>query len=88
MTCAALIRHCAALPRVAPTDTATAARYTLRRLAQRIQALTTEERELQRHITAVPHTHAPQLLQRHGIGPDSASALHREFREIGAASPP
>ncbi len=41
-------------------------------------ALTTEERELQRHITAVLRTHAPQLLQRHGIGPDSASALHRD----------
>ena len=54
---------------------ATAARYTLRRLALRIQALTTEERELQRQITTVLKTHAPQLLQRHGIGPDSASAL-------------
>jgi hypothetical protein len=55
--------------------TATAARYTLRLLAERIQALTTEERDLQQRITAVLNTHAPQLLQRHGIGPDSASAL-------------
>jgi transposase len=75
LTGAALIRRCANLPSVAPTDTAAAARYTLRRLAQRIQALTAEERELQRQITAVLKTHAPQLLQRHGIGPDSASAL-------------
>ncbi len=71
----ALIRHCAALTPAAPIDAVTAARYTLRRLALRIQALTTEERELQRHITAVLNTYAPQLLQRHGIGPDSASAL-------------
>jgi transposase len=49
--------------------------YTLRRLAARIHALTAEERQLQRHITAVLNAHAPQLLQRHGIGPDSAAAL-------------
>jgi transposase len=66
---AALIRHCTALPVAAPTNACTAARYTPRRLAQRVQALTTEERELQRHITAVLNTYAPHLLQRHGIGP-------------------
>jgi transposase len=71
----ALIRHCAALPAVAPTDAATATRYTLHRLALRIQAPTTEERDLQQQITAVLNAHAPHLLQRHGIGPDSASAL-------------
>jgi transposase len=72
---AALIRHCANLPSTPPRDVATATVYTLRRLAHRIQALTTEERQLQRQITVILHTHAPQLLQRHGIGPDSASAL-------------
>jgi transposase len=72
---AALIRHCATLPDTTPTDAATATTYTLRRLATRIQALTTEERELQRHISAVLNTHTPQLLQRPGIGPDSAAAL-------------
>jgi transposase len=71
----ALIRHCANLPAACPTDVATATVYTLRRLAQRIQALTAEERELQQQITAVLNTHAPQLLQRHGVGPDSAAAL-------------
>src|SRR4051794_16577559 len=71
----ALTRHCADLPTVFPTDVATATVYTLRRLAQRIQALTAEERELHRHITAVLEAHAPQLLHRHGIGPDSAAAL-------------
>jgi transposase len=72
---AALIRHCANLPPAPPSDVATATMYTLRRLAQRIQTLTTEERELQQQITAVLNACAPQLLQRHGIGPDSASAL-------------
>ncbi len=38
LTSAALIRHCANLPQAAPTDAATAARHTLRRLALRIQA--------------------------------------------------
>ena len=71
----ALIRYCANLPEAAPTDVATATVYTLRRLAARIHALTVEERQLQHHITAVLNTHAPQLLQRHGIGPDSAAAL-------------
>ena len=37
--------------------------------------LTIEERELQQQIAAVLNTYAPQLLQRHGIGPDSAAAL-------------
>jgi transposase len=49
--------------------------YALRRLAQRIQALTDEAHDLELHITAVITAHAPQLLQRHGIGPDSAAAL-------------
>ena len=70
----ALIRRCANLPEAAPTDAATATTYKLRRLAQRVHALTAKERQLQRHITAVLHTYAPQLLQRHGIGPDNAAA--------------
>lgn len=70
-----LIRRCADLPDSSPTDVAAATRYTLLRLARRIQALTTEECELQQQITAVLDAHAPHLLQRNGIGPDSASAL-------------
>jgi len=71
----ALIRRCANLPDTAPSDVATATSYTLRHLAMRIQFLTAEERPLQRQMTTVLNTHAPQLLQRHGIGPDSAAAL-------------
>jgi DNA-directed RNA polymerase specialized sigma24 family protein len=44
-------------------------------LAQRIGQLTTQARDLQRQITVVINTHAPQLLHRRGIGPDSAAAL-------------
>jgi transposase len=54
---------------------ATATVYTLRHLALRIQNLTVEERQLQQQITAVLNTGAPQPLQRHGVGPDSAAAL-------------
>ncbi len=75
LTPTALIRHCATLPPATPTDVTSATAYTLRRLAQRIQALTGEAHDLELHITAIITAHAPQLLQRHGIGPDSAAAL-------------
>jgi transposase len=54
---------------------ATAAVYTLRCPAQRIDQLSSQARDLQRQITAVINTHAPQLLHRRGVGPDSAAAL-------------
>jgi len=54
---AALIRQCSALPS-ARRPTWPPARYTLRRLAQRIQALTAEARELQRQITPILQVHA------------------------------
>jgi transposase len=75
LTGAALIRACASLPAAQPCNVATATAYTLRCLAQRIGQLTTQARDLQRQITAVINTHAPQLLHRRGIGPDSAAAL-------------
>ena len=58
LTNPALIRHCANLPDTAPTDVATATVYTLRRLAHRIQALTTEERRAATpdHRRAAPPT--------------------------------
>jgi transposase len=71
----ALVRRCAALPATAPTCTATAAIYTLRLLAQRIQQLTAEIRQLEARITAAITTLAPELLQRTGVGPDSAATL-------------
>jgi transposase len=49
--------------------------YTLRLLAGRIQHLTGEIDELTRRIRMVLVDHAPQLLERRGVGPDSAAAL-------------
>jgi transposase len=70
-----LVRRCAALATAAPTTATGAAVYTLRLLAQRIQSLSTEIRELEKQLTAVITTHAPALLERHGVGPDSAATL-------------
>jgi transposase len=70
-----LVRRCVALAATAPTTAITAAVYTLRILAQRIQHLSTEIRDLEAQITAVITAHAPTLLQRLGVGPDSAAAL-------------
>jgi transposase len=71
----ALIRSCASLPATPPRDVATATTYTLRCLAERILALTGQARDLERQITTVIGAHAPLLLHRTGVGPDSAAAL-------------
>jgi transposase len=70
-----LVRRCAALAGTAPTSAATAAVYTLRLLAQRIQQLTTEIRQLETQISAAIAAHAPNLLHRTGVGHDSAATL-------------
>ncbi|MEX5713122.1 IS110 family transposase [Parafrankia sp. FMc6] len=70
-----LVRRCAALDEVEPTDTATATRYTLRQLATRIVALTAEIDNLNRRLAAVLNRHAPALLAKVGVGPDTAAAL-------------
>jgi transposase len=49
--------------------------HTLRTLAQRIQHLTTESNELEKRIKAVVQSHRPALLERDGVGPDSAATL-------------
>ncbi|MEU4645682.1 ISL3 family transposase [Micromonospora sp. NPDC023814] len=69
------IHQTAALAATTPTTATTAAIYTLRLLAQRIAHLNTEIRDLEAQITAVVTAYAPQLLQRVGVGPDSAAAL-------------
>jgi transposase len=74
----ALVRRCAELPDPDATgDGAVAATvvYTLRLLARRIQHLGAEVNDLTRRITAAVESHAPQLLERRGVGPDSAAAL-------------
>jgi transposase len=70
-----LIRRCANLEPAAPDTPANAAAYTLRLLALRITELTREINELVKHLTAAVSASAPELLERRGVGPDTASAL-------------
>ena len=70
-----LIRQCAALPANTPSDTATAAAYTLQLLARRILDLTDQINDLNLQITQVLAAHASQLLERKGVGPDTAATL-------------
>jgi transposase len=70
-----LFRRCAELPSTTPTDVTSAAVYTLRLLAHRIRELTGEIRDLEHRITDAVAAHTPALLERPGIGPDSAAAL-------------
>jgi transposase len=76
---AALIRRCAQLPDpdTAAGGGAVAATvvYTLRLLAGRVRHLTSEIDDLTRRISEVLADHAPHLLKRRGVGPDSAAAL-------------
>ncbi|GAB7040329.1 MULTISPECIES: transposase [Catenuloplanes] len=70
-----LFRRCAELPATAPADAMSAAAYTLRLLASRIIALTAEIDDLDQHITDTVRVHTPGLLDRQGVGPDTAAAL-------------
>ncbi|MBB4689722.1 IS110 family RNA-guided transposase [Amycolatopsis jiangsuensis] len=70
-----LFRRCTELPSTTPSDVTSAAVYTLRLLACRIRALTVEIRDLEHRITDTVTQHTPALLERPGIGPDSAAAL-------------
>jgi transposase len=89
-----LLRACTRLHAGIPSDTHTAAGWTLRLLARRITALTTEITELNKQITAAVNAHTPGLLQRRGVGPDTAAALllaagdnpHRLTAEAGFAA--
>lgn len=70
-----LIRRCAGLGPDQPDTPAAAAAYTLRLLAQRVIALTIEADDLNQRITDAVDAYTPELLQRHGVGPDTAAAL-------------
>jgi len=75
LTNSKLFRACADLPHTNGTSPWDAAAHTLRTLAQRIQHLTTEANELEKRIKAVVQSHRPALLERDGVGPDSAATL-------------
>jgi transposase len=70
-----LIRRCADLDPGQPDTPAAAAAYTLRLLARRIIELTGEVDDLNQRITGAINAHTPELLQRYGVGPDTAAAL-------------
>lgn len=70
-----LVRYCASLQAVTPAETSSAAMYTLRLLARRIDQLTREITDLDAQMTAVLASHNPQLLDTYGVGPDTAAAL-------------
>lgn len=70
-----LFRTCAALPETATTTTRAATVTVLRGLARRILTLTDEVTALNRQLTAALNVCAPKLLDRHGVGPDTAAAL-------------
>ncbi len=71
----ALFRRCAELNHSNPTDTPSAAAFTLRLLTRRILELSSEIDELNAQIATTIEARAPQLLQRYGVGPDTAAAL-------------
>ncbi len=70
-----LIRRCATLQVVDPTDANAAAVDAPCRRAGRIVQLTAEIRDLDKHLTAVIATCAPDLLTRAGLGPDTTAAV-------------
>jgi transposase len=70
-----LLRHCAESTPTAPSDSASAARYTLRLLARRIDQLSQQIADLNDQITSVLADHNPALLDTYGVGPDTAAAL-------------
>ncbi|MEU1466178.1 IS110 family transposase [Streptomyces sp. NPDC005727] len=70
-----LIRRCSELEAADGADPAAAARHTLRLLARRIQHLTEEINDLTARITIAIAACAPRLLERYGVGPDTAAAL-------------
>lgn len=74
---ATLIRHCAELPESDPqaSEVDKTVVYTLRLLANRILALKAEAYELHKRLRELVTAQAPQLLERRGIGPDSAAAV-------------
>ncbi|MBM0258497.1 IS110 family transposase [Micromonospora sp. 4G55] len=70
-----LVRRCAELDPGQPDTPMSAAAYTLRLLAHWIIELTREADDLNQRITDAINAHTPDLLQRHGVGPDTAAAL-------------
>jgi transposase len=71
----ALIRACAELEPAGRHDIHDAATSVLRTLARRVQTITQEIHSHQASLTEIITTRAPKLLERRGIGPDTAARL-------------
>lgn len=70
-----LVRRCTELPDTSVADTGSAAIHVLRTLAHRIQTLQQETRSHRQHMITTISSCVPDLLDHHGIGPDTAAAL-------------
>ncbi|WP_173058172.1 IS110 family transposase [Phytohabitans houttuyneae] len=70
-----LVEACARLDPAVHDGATAVVVYALTRLAQRIQFLMQEIREVQRRLTAAVKATAPRLLEVSGIGPDCAATL-------------
>ena len=70
-----LVERCVRLLPGTGGDALAAAKYTLRLLARRIQHLSAEINDLKQQIHEVVAAHRPQLLERYGLGPDTAATL-------------
>jgi transposase len=72
---AELVAHCARLRPGARDATSRASALALRSTARRIQALSTEARQLTREIAQLVDSAAPALLDEPGVGPISAARI-------------
>jgi transposase len=70
-----VIRRCADLDSSVPNSSGNAVAFTLRSLARRILQLTEEIEALITQIATTINTIHPTLLDRYGVGPDTAAAL-------------
>lgn len=70
-----LIRRCAELAVGPVADVDSATLYVLRLLATRVQSLSQEIDALEQLLEEVIRRHVPALLERVGVGPDTAAAL-------------
>lgn len=75
LSTAKLVQRCIDWASTTPCDTATAARYTLRLLACRIDRLNQEIADLNARTAAVLADHNPAMLVTYGVGPDTAATL-------------
>jgi len=75
LTAITLPQRCARFRVPDPTTNLGALKYAMRSLARQAVTLRAEIKDLDRVITTLVNQTAPELLGRHGVGPDSAAVL-------------